>query len=146
MIFCLTLLYSTQLFGHEWSDEQLEVWKAVENLWEVSTKGTLADVEGLVHDDYRGWNNIDPLPYDKEKWKKYRSYYEDKSKITFYDIDPVAIDIFEKMAIVHYFHYFVVKTGEDEENERTGHQINIMMKEGDKWLIIGSFNYMPETN
>jgi len=60
-----------------------------------------------------------------------------KSKSLFYDIQPLAIKIHGNVAIVHYSYTNVFKSGEEKEKVEQGRWTDILLKQGDKWVMIG---------
>ena len=54
-----------------------------------------------------------------------------------YEINPVAIKIFGNVAIVHYYYTQVVKDAEGKQTTRSGRWTDILMKQDDRWVIIG---------
>ena len=133
---CLILLTSGQVFGQEWSDKQKEVWKNVETYWDLDVKRDLEGVLSYFHDDYSGWFNRDALPSNKASTRKSFAHFFGTTKILLQEIQPVAIKIHGNMAIVHYYYSRLVKDVEGKERNRSGRWTDILMKQGDKWLLI----------
>jgi ketosteroid isomerase-like protein len=137
IVVCITLLGSAQLFGQEWSEQQKEVWKNVEtyaNLW------AKRDLEGFLayfHDDFSGWGNADALPRNKARIRKFNSHNFETTKVLVTDIQPVGVNIFDNVAIVQYYFTDVLKDKEGKEQTVRGRWTDILMKQGDKWVIIG---------
>ena len=137
IVLCITLLSSAQLFGQEWSEQQKEVWKTVETYSELAAKG---DVEGFLdyfHDDFKGWINRMALPTNKTTRRKFISHNWKTTKTLVQDLQPVGINIFDNVAIVQYYYSEVLKDAEGKEINESGRWTDILMKQGDKWLIIG---------
>lgn len=137
IVLCLTLLTSAQLFGQEWSEEQKEVWKNVETYSDLSAKRDVEGFMGYFHDDYCGWTNRTALPTNKASVRKFVDHFFKTTKILVYDIQPVAIKIHDNIAIVHYYYSNVVKDAEGKEKNVSGRWTDILMKQGDKWVMIG---------
>ncbi len=134
---CLAMLVSTHLSAQEWSTEQKEVWKNVETYWDLARKG---DIEGFLvyfHNDFSGWAYLSPLPHDRATRVKYIKFTIPKSASLFYDIQPLAIKIHGNVAIVHYSYTAVTKSGEEKEKTEQGRWTDILLKQGDKWVMIG---------
>ena len=121
----LLLLPSAYLFSQEWSAAQKEVWKNVE--------GFMA----YVHNDYLGWSYRSALPTDKTALRKFIEYDFKSSKTILSDIKPVAIGVFGNCAYVHYYYSAVYKDAEGKEKSESGRWTDILMKQGDKWVMIG---------
>lgn len=54
-----------------------------------------------------------------------------------YEINPVAIKIHGNVAIVHYYYLRVRKDAEGKEELEQGRWTDILMKQKDKWVLIG---------
>ena len=146
IVLCLTLLTSAQLFGQEWSEEQKEVWKNVETYSDLSAKRDLEGFMGYFHDDYSGWNNQNALPANKASRRKFISHYFETTTVLVYDLQPVGINIHDNVAIVHYYYSVVFKDVEGKEKEGSGRWTDILIKQGDKWVMIGDHGGSSATN
>ncbi len=134
---CLTLFISVQLSAQEWSDKQKEVWKNVEAYDDMARKG---DVEGFLsyfHSDFSGWSINDALPRNKEQVRKGVTHRFPTRTTLLSDNQPVAIKIHGNVAIVHYYYSRLRKDAEGKERNSTGRWTDILMKQGDKWVLIG---------
>jgi len=143
---CLILLTSGQVFGQEWSAKQKEVWKNVETYWDLDAKRDLEGVLSYFHDDYSGWFNRSALPDNKASTRKSFAHSFETTKILLQEIQPVAIKIHGNMAIVHYYYSRLVKDVEGKERNRSGRWTDILMKQGDKWVLIGDHGGPSPTN
>ena len=125
------------LFAQDWSTEQQKVWKNVET---YNALGDAGDVEGYmayVHPDYLGWSYRNALPRDKAATRKWMEYEFHANKIILSEIKPVGIKIHGDIAIVHYYFSMLYKDAEEKEQYVSGRWTDILMKQGDKWLLIG---------
>jgi len=146
-IFLLIILFSSvQLFGQEWSTEQKEVWKNVETYWDFSAKGDVEGFMSYVHDDYSGWSNSDALPDDKTSVRKYLSHAFRARKVLVQILKPVRIKIHDDVAIVQYYYTRLISDFEGKEKDRSGRWTDILLKQGDKWHLIGDHGGSPTTN
>jgi len=135
-----------QLSAQEWSDKQKEVWKSVEGYADMANKG---DVEGFMsyfHSDYSGWSINDALPGNKEQVRKGVTHRFPTRTTLLSDIQPVAIKIHGNVAIVHYYWSRLRKDAEGKERNSSGRWTDILMKQGDKWVLIGDSGGQTSTN
>ena len=137
IVLCITLLCSAQLFGQEWSEEQKEVWKNVETYLDLRVKGDLEGFMDYIHDDYSGWSIHDPLPGNKASARKFLTHIFEVKKILVQDLQPVAIKVHSDVAIVHYYYSRILTDVEGKEKSVNGRWTDILMKQGDKWVMIG---------
>jgi ketosteroid isomerase-like protein len=98
------------------------------------------DLEGFqsyVHTDYRGWSYNSAVPLDKATARKYLEYDMKTTTPVLSDIHPMAIQIFGNVAIVHYVYTTIDKGADGKDNPSSGRWTDILMKQGDKWVMIG---------
>lgn len=134
-LFGMILLCGVQAFGQEWTAEQKEVWKAVESSWENMKKGDVEAVLSVKRDDAVVWWESRPEPMTKEFMiYAYRNWFEYEKPSTA-KIKPLIISIFGNFANVYYIFKY---DGEKLKNQ--GRILETWVKEGDKWLQIGSLS------
>jgi ketosteroid isomerase-like protein len=136
-VLCFILLGSTPLHGQEWSAAQKDVWKSVETYWALEAQGDLEGLMAYYHPDYRGWFYGSALPSDKVSTRKFIEYRLKTTKLLVYDIKPAAIQIHGSVAFVDYYYALVFKDAEGKEQNSRGRWTDILIKEGDKWVMIG---------
>jgi ketosteroid isomerase-like protein len=131
------LLVAPSLHAQEWSAAQKEVWKNVEAYWALDAAGNLDGFMSYFHDNYIGWDINETLPADKATARKFIEHEYKTNKTVLYNIKPVAINVFGNIAIVDYYYDTVGKDAEGKEKSRSGRWADIVMKQGDKWVLIG---------
>ena len=136
-VLCFAMLPSTVLFAQEWSAAQEEVWENVEAYWVLSAEEDLEGFLSYFHTDYSGWFNQAPLPSSKSSARKWISHGMKTVDTLVYEINPVAIKIFGNVAVVHYYYIQAVKDAEGKQTTRSGRWTDILMKQDDRWVIIG---------
>lgn len=135
--FCFTLLAVTNLLAQEWSAAQKEVWKNVEAYWALDTAGNTEGFMAYFHPDYSGWSINDAMPSSKETASKFIANAHKTTKVLVYNIQPVAIKIHGNIAFVHYYWNQVIKDSEGKQKNISGRWTDILMKQADKWVLIG---------
>ena len=128
---------STSIFAQEWNATQKEVWKNVETYWALYAQGNLEGFMGYVHPDYLGWSNNAALPGNKSTNQKWVDHDMKTTKTLVYDVKPVGIQIYGNVAFVHYYYSQIVKDADGKENGSSGRWTDILMKQGDMWVMIG---------
>jgi len=124
-------------YAQEWSDAQMEVWKNVERYWELSSNEDLEGFMSYFHDDFLGWARGQWVPTNKSDRQVFIERSFDTSEYVFYALKPVGIKIHGDVAIVHYFFTDTSKNEKGEEETTSGHWTDVLMKQGDKWVMIG---------
>lgn len=137
MLAVFALTASTNLFAQEWNAAQKEVWKNVDAYWALYAQGNLEGFMSYVHADYLGWSNNGALPGDKSSNRKWVEHDMKTTKTLVYDVKPVGIQIHGNVAIVHYYYSQIVKDADGKEKGSSGRWTDILMKQGDKWVMIG---------
>jgi ketosteroid isomerase-like protein len=90
-----------------------------------------------LHEEYRGWSYDNPLPIDKATVRSLVSHDMATTKILVQNFQPAAIQIHGNFAFVDYYYSRVIKDAEGKEETQAGRYTDILMKQGDKWLLIG---------
>ena len=124
------------LLGQAWSSQQQEVWNTVKSLWEAYAKKDIERALSYVHTDFRGWHWEDPLPRDKAGERRWATYFSQIQQELVQDLKPVAIDIHDNFALVHYYYTKAYKDTEGKHQTEGGRWTDIYMKEGGTWLLI----------
>lgn len=132
-----TVCATAGLYAQEWSAAQKEVWKNVEAYWALDAAGNLDGFMSYFHENYMGWEFDQPLPSGKATARKFIEHSYKMNTTVLYDIKPVAINIFGNVAIADYYYTTVSKDTAGKERERSGRWADILMKQGDKWVLIG---------
>ncbi len=137
LVAVVTLFVSAPVFAQEWSAAQKEVWKNVEAYWALDAAGNLEGFLSYFHNNYIGWDNQNALPSDKSAVKKFLDHSYKTQTTILYDIKPVAINVFGDFSVADYYYTWVYKDVEGKEKTESGRWTDILMKQGDKWVLIG---------
>jgi len=136
-VICLLSLAAAPASAQEWSPAQKEVWKNVETYWGLVAKGDLEGFLSYMHPDYRGWSYQSPVPETKETARKFLTHEMATTKTLVYQITPVAIQVHGDFAFVAYYYTEIAKDAEGKTASRQGRWLDILMKQGEKWVMIG---------
>lgn len=133
--------------AQEWSKDQLEVWQEVENGWASWKSGDLNASFAGISESYLGWNNDDPLPISKAKWKSMQEQWKDYLTVDYYDIQPARIVVTDDNAAVYYFfEYSMVyeKDGMKKQINSKGRNVEFFVEEKGKWKLFGDMTYTED--
>ncbi|MEN8192116.1 MAG: nuclear transport factor 2 family protein [Bacteroidota bacterium] len=122
----------------EWSIAQKKIWKNIETYTKFIMNGDTKKFLDYFHKDYSGWNYYEPLPVNKTDVINELQYFQ-KPEVVSYDIIPIAINIFNDVAIVHYYNSTHYKNAEGKEKIKQGRNTDILLKQKDKWILIGDY-------
>jgi ketosteroid isomerase-like protein len=134
---CCSLMLGPPALGQQWSPAQTAVWKNVEAYWARDAAGDLDGFMSYIHDDYVGWDRNGPMAHDKSQLRKYLEHAWTTEKTILQDVQPVAINVIDDVAVVHYYFWVITKDSDAKEHERSGRFTDVMMRQGDKWVLIG---------
>jgi ketosteroid isomerase-like protein len=134
-VFALPAL--TNVFAQEWNAAQKEVWKNVETYWALDAAGNLDGFMSYFHENYIGWQMSEPVPGNKATTRKFVEHDYKTEKTVIYNISPVSINVVGNVAIANYYYTRIAKDAEGKEKSRSGRWADVLMKQGDKWVLVG---------
>ena len=140
----IAFLGASNLNAQEWTKDQMEVWKVVENSWANWQEGDLEASVASIHEKYLGWNIEAPLPTTKEKWLKSMNMMKDFVKLNYYDIEPARILVYDDVAVVHYYYsqsFTYTKDDETTDFNYKGKNAEFLIKEKGEWFLIGDMTF-----
>ena len=134
LLFCFVIVvWGFKVSGQEWTDEQKQVWKMVENYWEFAKQG---DVESLlknyyVMDSFEWWSS-EAIPIDSKAILPKLKGWLDYDKPVSYELKPLYIHIVGDVAIVFYSHKWKGNILSDRAR-----QIDTYVKQDNQWKFMG---------
>jgi hypothetical protein len=131
----LFLAFTQNILAQQWNAEQQEVWETINAQWQADKDGKNW-VDEFVHPDCFGWNNSTPMPSNKSNTTRWFKAYQSISKTLEYQITPTAIIVKDNFAIAHYYYVILNENYDKKIKREIGRWTDILIKEGDKWLII----------
>jgi len=140
IILGIILLLNSKAFGQEWTAEQKEVWKSVQANWEAIKNRDAESALALKHADAFIWDRWYPEPITKDMLEvTYKNWFEIE-KPTSAKIRPLNIHIFNNIANVYYLYKY-----EEVKYFDKGRVLETWIKQGNKWLLIGSLSSSCDT-
>jgi ketosteroid isomerase-like protein len=136
-VVCLVMVVAAPLRAQEWSAAQQDVWKSVEAYWALDAKGDVDGFMSYFDASYVGWSYDSPLPGDKATAKKFLTQEYQLYKTLVYDIKPVAIQVHGNFAFADYYYTTIMKNPDGKTERVKGRWTDILMKQGDRWVLIG---------
>jgi hypothetical protein len=127
-------------FAQEWTKEQTEVWKVVQDSWKGWKAKDVSAVAACIHEKYQGWSDNDPLPMGKQAIVEWFTSMKDAMNFNYYNIEPARILVYKTSAVVDYYYDFNVtwKVGDKSETKNVkGKVVEFYVNEGGKWLLLG---------
>jgi hypothetical protein len=130
--------------AQEWTKDQNEVWKVVENMWTNWQAKNYDAAFANVHENYLGWNDEMPLPTSKAKWLgEMKMYSANMSKENF-SIERARIVVEDDAAVVDYYFSFSFLYTEGDTKKMVsykGKNAEFYTNVKGKWMLLGDFSY-----
>ncbi len=126
--------------AQEWTKEQMDVWKVVQDSWKGWKSGDVNAVGAALHEKYQGWSDQSPIPIGKQSMMEWYSSMKDMVSVNYYSIEPARITVLKTAAVVDYFCFMNISWGmgdEKKSEEIKGKIVEFYVKEGEKWLLLG---------
>ncbi len=132
--------------GNEWTVEQKEVWKDIEDHWNLLTQGKIEEFLKYIHPQFVGFGHESPYPVDFGWLKHWVGFWGKNMKFLIHALKPIHIIIHGEIAVVQYC-IFTIAKGEAERSLRTTRRYTMTWKKTpDRWVVIASHNnLMDET-
>lgn len=133
----LLFLFAANVSAQQWTDEQKAVWAGVDAYWKAGLSDNPDDFLNYFDDSYYGWSYENGIPGTKADVQKSYSYWSKKGKVKYYTITPARVWVNGNFAYVHYYYTQVSENAEGKSNTERGRWTDILMKKGDKWMLVG---------
>jgi ketosteroid isomerase-like protein len=95
------------------------------------------DFLSYFDDSYYGWSYDNEAPGSKEDVQKSLGYWTTKGDVVYYIITPSRIWVNGNFAYGHYYYTQVTESADGKPNTDKGRWTDILMKKGDKWMLVG---------
>ncbi len=123
-------------FSDQWSPAQQEVWQTVEAYWQHFADGNADGFLTYLHEDFSGWTHTNALPRDKEDMSRYMPLGFETATTLLHDVNPVGIKVHGEVAVVHYYYSRTFVDNSGGRHSDAGRWTDILMKVGDRWMMI----------
>ena len=120
----------------DWSAEQKEVWGAIEACDQAYAAKNSDVFLDCIHDDFSGWLYTEPVPRGKSTFENIGMHFFKTRDVVASELRPIDIEVYDNVAVIHYFFVNVTKDPKGEESYEQGRWTDIMLKEGGKWRWI----------
>ena len=119
-----------------WSQEQLEVWKVIQEQWEAAKAKDMSWPDKLLHPSFLGWSDEDPTPRDKSSTTRWSAYNSANSTTIEQELSPLGIVVVGSTAVAHYYFSTATENYKGERETNHGRYTDILVKSGDGWQFI----------
>ena len=119
-----------------WSQEQLEVWKVIQDQWEAAKSRDVSWPDRFLHPSFLGWSDENPMPRDKVSTKRWEGYNSTNSRTIEQELNPVGIVVVGTTAVVHYYFSLATESSKGERETNHGRYTDILVKVDEGWQFI----------
>lgn len=124
------------LIAQEWSPAQKEVLEAIDEYTKISMQGDVNEIMDWFHADFQAWNYANGLPLDLDGTQRMIKYFATKFNQLTFDIQPVAIQLHEDIAIAHLYYQELMRDTLENETIMSGRWTATLVKQGDEWVFL----------
>lgn len=132
----LFLTMSGTTFAQDSTDDQADVWTAIEGQWEAEEKGDKDWMQNLLADDFSGWGKSSPAPRSKSSTIMWDRFSDDQGKMIEHELYPLAIVVNGDAAIAHYLYSSAYEDNDDEVEVSNGRYTDILVRTDEGWKFI----------
>ena len=126
-----------------WSEEQQEVWRCLEDHWEHLINGRLQEFLQYIHPDFIGFGHESPINIDRPWLNKWVGFWTKTTEIVICELRPIDIRLHDGIAILQYF-IFTIEKG-SQTARRVIRRYTMTWKKGaDRWQVIASHNNLAD--
>jgi len=119
-----------------WSPEQQEIWKFEEQQWQMAKDKDLSWIDKMVHPNVSFWDSTRQVPQNKASLARWNRYDNTNSTVLEQELFPISVTITGNIAVVQYRYMVARETYKKERETTTGRYMDVLVKEGGRWLFI----------
>jgi len=135
-VLCFVLIASIPARAQEWSPAQKEVWKVVEEMNLLWSKGDIGGLYKFVHRDHVWWGYNTAVPM--ESAKRFDDVWAANNKVVEYALKPLTILAYDSFAVVNYVWAGIEMATGEKPKYATYRATEVYKKEGTKWLLVAN--------
>jgi len=146
LIVAVAALASANAFAQmpAWNDSQEAVWAYVAKSWEDDVAENGRWPAEYTHASYVGWGDTDVAPRGRDAEIAWNRFQDGRSTVIWHEINPLAIAVAERTAVVMYYATMIVED-EDEETERVMLGIvETLIRHDGGWKYLSSTGFSPD--
>ena len=143
VILVVTLLCLIPAIAQNWTAEQKEVWKALDDQISTGVKGDLETMwDEYIHPDCSLWWTAVTVPVDRETAKKLdTAWFQLGGKYHAFTLTPLTIKVYDDFAILNFYVFgYHSEPGSDEIKQHSVRLHNTWKKENGRWLLLATHN------
>lgn len=131
----LLVVGPTSLIAQEWSPVQQEVLATLDAYTRASVDGDVKEIMSYFHPEFLGWDYKQARPLDLQQTRGMIEGFYSMYKLAGFDVEPLAVQVRDEVAIVHMRYRETMKMGGAEDVSISGLWTATFVKDGDKWVF-----------
>lgn len=125
-----------------------DLWRRVQELWELSRNPDAARIREALHPDYVGWDMNSPSPHVRED--AVQSVANAPGRTLAYDLNPLSVRVYDgRTGVVHYNYEATVESRDGQRASVSGAWTEVYIERGECWQLVavsGRPNSAPTTS
>ena len=126
-----------------WNKTQLEVWKCIDEHWDLLITKKVGEFIKYIHPQMIGYGHESPIPVDRPWLEKWVGFWTQSTNIAIAELRPINMKLHGDIAIVQYL-IFTVEVNAEGGKRVIRRYTMTWQKEPDRWVVIGSHNNLME--
>ncbi len=123
----------------EWSPQQKEVWKCLEDKWAHLMKGKVKEFLDYIHPEFRGFGHESPLMLDKRWLIQWVGFWSETTTFPIHYISPISCWVQNDLAILQYIIFTIEKNAAGVGRSVRRYTMTWLKTKG-QWQVIASHN------
>ena len=140
-------LKRTSWVPEHWDENQISVWRCVDEHWDLLIKKQVDEFIKYIHPDMMGYGHESPIPVDRPWLFKWVGFWTASTNIAICELRPTQIKIHGDIAILQYLIFTVEINAEG--GKRVIRRYTMTWKKTAQpgypaWQVIGSHNNLMD--
>ena len=142
----ITLLQLTMLAiaplasARDLTRQQMEPWSALAEQVGLSVKRDWVAMKKFIHPKGCFWGPTDPHPVSLESYAYHTKLVSGEDKVVAHRLVPVSVVVVGDVAIINSYLHLLTRPKEGKQVEKILRLHNTWKKEGDRWLLLATYN------
>ncbi len=122
--------------AQESTNDQADVWEAVEEIWNAEEKSNKKWLDKALSDDFTGWTKNSPAPRNKLSTKMWDRFNEQLGKMVAHELYPLSIVVHDDVAIAHYLYSSAFQAKDGKIDTDNGRYTDVLVRTDDGWRFL----------
>ena len=118
------------------TDDQADVWAAVERQWDADEKGDPKWINEMLTEDFSGWGKESPAPRSKASTRMWDRFTDKQGKTVAHELYPLAIVVHGDIAVAHYLYTSAFEDKEEKVEVTNGRYTDVLVRTDAGWRFL----------